>query len=628
MNEKYKICILTYGELGEIAQKAVEESEYEDTEIILRESNTDTIHQVVDTAVSEGCEIFIAGGANAAEFMRYSREHLVELRPSNIDYLKAIKKAVEIGQKPLIAAHRYGRSVDIGLLEELSDVSVDLLLYEDSSELYHGISDSSADVVIGASHALEIAQELQKKSVLLFYSEETIRSAVRRARNLAQDLQKNAFQAKIDQAIINYSPFGIAVTDEFGQIVLFNRTIRKQTGLESARVNGRQLSDLIPSLDPKTFLGNENNQADQRKLINGTMLRCTQTRIDDRGKTIAVLTTLYPDNARKSKHSSPEKGSFRATYSWRDAIGNSPAAEAAIRQAKLLADQIHPILIKGEPGVGKNFFAQCIHNGSLHAGEPYISINTAAIPDQEASRILFGIEDTAGTRAGLLELAQNGTVVLQELSHSSDTVQSCFLKVLTERQFHRLGGTTPIPFRAKLITTINNENAREHIRENLWQRLSVFSLEVPPLRNRKEDILPLFLHLSRDSGINPRWFGKEAEELLQFYSWPGNLAELSSVCKRFAFLVRQVEKPSPSARQNLLIQAIGEDTLFQEFFKKYPLLYNPGSVAPAELAIVLDQIKHLLKYNNDKLAEKLSLSRTTLWRIRKSSQENLISDEK
>ena len=179
MNEKYKICILTYGELGEIAQKAVEESEYEDTEIILRESNTDTIHQVVDTAVSEGCEIFIAGGANAAEFMRYSREHLVELRPSNIDYLKAIKKAVEIGQKPLIAAHRYGRSVDIGLLEELSDVSVDLLLYEDSSELYHGISDSSADVVIGASHALEIAQELQKKSVLLFYSEETIRSAVR-----------------------------------------------------------------------------------------------------------------------------------------------------------------------------------------------------------------------------------------------------------------------------------------------------------------------------------------------------------------------------------------------------------------------------------------------------------------
>ena len=78
----------------------------------------------------------------------------------------------------------------------------------------------------------------------------------------------------------------------------------------------------------------------------------------------------------------------------------------------------------------------------------------------------------------------------------------------------------------------------------------------------------------------------------------------------------------------LNFQAIGEDTLFQEFFKKYPLLYNPGSVAPAELAIVLDQIKHLLKYNNDKLAEKLSLSRTTLWRIRKSSQENLISDEK
>ena len=206
----------------------------------------------------------------------------------------------------------------------------------------------------------------------------------------------------------------------------------------------------------------------------------------------------------------------------------------------------------------------------------------------------------------------------------TDTVQSCILKVLTERQFRRLGGTAPIPFRAKLITTINSENAREHIRENLWQRLSVFSLEVPPLRSRKEDILPLFLHLSRDSGINPRWFGTEAEELLQFYSWPGNLAELSSVCKRFAFLIRQVEKPSPSARQNLLIQAIGENTLFREFLKKYPFLDNPGSVSPAELANALDHIKHLLKYNNDKLAEKLSLSRTTLWRLKKTSQESAI----
>ena len=117
MTEKYKICILTYGKLGEIAQKVVKESEYEDTEIILRESNTDTIHQVVDAAVGEGCEIFIAGGENAAEFMRYSREHLVELRPGNIDYLKALKKTSEIGQKPLIAAHRYGRPVDIALLE-------------------------------------------------------------------------------------------------------------------------------------------------------------------------------------------------------------------------------------------------------------------------------------------------------------------------------------------------------------------------------------------------------------------------------------------------------------------------------------------------------------------------------
>ncbi|MBQ9663421.1 MAG: sigma 54-interacting transcriptional regulator [Oscillospiraceae bacterium] len=619
MEKQFFISVLAYGKLCDMARQAVADLDYEDTEIQIYDCNVDTLPATVEQATNQGCEIFVAGAGNAAAFSRCSQAHLVEIRIGTVDYLRAIRKAVQIGTRPLIAVYRYGRAVDLPLLEELSGVKLELLQYEDSADLYQGVQRSEADVVIGASHAVEIAEELHRKHVLLYFSEASMRSALRRARDLAVDLQKNMFGFRLNQTVLSHAPFGFVATDDRGRILVFNRMLRRQTGLEDVRVQGRPLSEVVPALAPEDFLAGDEMQTDQRRLINGAMQRCVQLRVEDRGKSFGSLTFLYPDNARRSRSEPGEGERFRAHHSWKDAVSLSPAMQSMIREAKLLADQPYPLAIGGEAGVGKSFFAQCIHSGSRRAREPWLSINLAALPDQDAPRILFGVEDGSAVRQGLLELAQEGSVLLQGIGSSTAAVQSCILQVLTDGQFRRIGGVFPVPFRARFITAFN-EGDPALLRDDLWQRLSVFRVEVPPLRRREEDIPALFSLLAQERGVSLRRQGADFDALLRFYSWPGNLSELSAVCQRYLFYLRQTEKPSPSARHQLLIRAIGEDELFAEYRRRYPVLRDPSSAAPEELLPAIEHMKQLLKVSNDRLAEKLSLSRTTLWRIKKENE--------
>ena len=621
MEKEYKICVLAYGKLYEIAQQAKASLEYEDTELEIRRCTVDTLSETVEQAAAGGCEVFIAGAANAAEFNRCSNEHLVEIRLSNIDYLRAIKKAAAIGSRPAIAAYRYGRGVDLPLLEELSGRSLELILYEDSAELYQGIRDSEADVIIGASHAAEIAGELEKKSVLLYFSEDSFLSAVRRARLLAQDLHKNARMTMITRAVLNDTPFGMAVTDEEGKVLYANRALQQQAGLERARLRGRVLSELVPSLATEAFLQSGLRLQDQKRLVNGAMLRCVQTRIEDRGRMIGVLTTLYPDNARRSRTETSGEDSFRARYSWKDATILSPAMKAFVRQAKTYAELPDPVLIEGEAGTGKSFLTQCMHTGSSRATAPYLTVNTAALPDQDVVRVLFGSEDASGVHPGLLELAGNGTVVLLELGHATETVKSCILEAVSNHQFRRLGGVAPVLFRAKVLTVLDSPSESVKIREDLKHWLSVFRLSVPPLRERQEDLPSVFARLALE-GSETRKVGPELAEVLRFYSWPGNLPELTSVCRRYDYLLREAKKPGSGTRQRLLVQAIGEGELFSEYLRQFPVLRDPAKAEPAELVPPLQHMKHLLKYNDNRLAEIFSLSRTTLWRIRKAAEQN------
>lgn len=241
-----------------------------------------------------------------------------------------------------------------------------------------------------------------------------------------------------------------------------------------------------------------------------------------------------------------------------DVICESPSMRALMQQAKVIAEaQVQTILITGESGSGKEVMAQYLHNVRIapqETGEdsyiPFISVNCTALPENLIESELFGhtkgaFTDAKADKKGFFELATGGTLLLDEIGDMRHELQAKLLRVLEDRKIRRLGGTVDLPVDLTLIASTNKDLkaavAEGKFREDLFFRLSAFALHLPPLRERKEDILPLanyFLHFfsQRYQKKNIKEFSPDAERLLALYPWPGNIRELRNVIERCVVL--------------------------------------------------------------------------------------------
>jgi two-component system response regulator AtoC len=242
--------------------------------------------------------------------------------------------------------------------------------------------------------------------------------------------------------------------------------------------------------------------------------------------------------------------SQRGRYDFGRVVTRSPAMREMLEVARKAAESDRTtILIQGESGTGKEVLAKAIHYHSPRAHLPIVELNCAALPETLLESELFGFEPGAFTDArrrkeGLLERAHSGTLFLDEIGNMSPSVQAKLLRVLEEGSFMRLGGTRPISVDVRIIAATNS-NLREAVaqgrfREDLFYRLNVVPISIPPLRERQEDIVPLALdmmeHFNRElkrsfTGLTPR-----AAALLHSYRWPGNIRELKNVVERAMIL--------------------------------------------------------------------------------------------
>ncbi|MBI5109147.1 MAG: sigma-54-dependent Fis family transcriptional regulator [Rhodocyclales bacterium] len=228
------------------------------------------------------------------------------------------------------------------------------------------------------------------------------------------------------------------------------------------------------------------------------------------------------------------------------------AVDAKTRATLLLASRVArtdaTVMLTGESGVGKEVFARYIHEQSARSGGPFVAINCAAIPDNLLEATLFGHEKGAFTgaqvaQAGKFEQANGGTLLLDEISEMPLGLQAKLLRVLQEREVERVGGKKPVPLDIRILATSNRDMAAEvragHFREDLYYRLNVFPLEIPSLRERPGDIVPLarktLAHLAAATGRAAR-FAAGAEQRLQTHAWPGNVRELENVVQRVLIL--------------------------------------------------------------------------------------------
>ncbi len=238
--------------------------------------------------------------------------------------------------------------------------------------------------------------------------------------------------------------------------------------------------------------------------------------------------------------------SMNDSYSLSDIVGNSPQIIETKRLSTIAARNNSTVLLQGESGTGKEMFAQAIHNASPRSAGPFIPINCGAIPMNLLESELFGYEEGAftgakkGGQAGKFELANGGTIFLDEIGEMPLNFQVSLLRILQEKQVIRVGGTTPIPLDVRVIAASNKDLESEvqkgNFRLDLYYRLNVLTIDIPALRDRKEDIILLaqhFLHkLTAKLDKNRITIAPDLCEWLENYTWPGNVRELQNILER------------------------------------------------------------------------------------------------
>ena len=239
------------------------------------------------------------------------------------------------------------------------------------------------------------------------------------------------------------------------------------------------------------------------------------------------------------------KQELRERYDFSHIIGNSGPLRQVYEQVTQVARTNTTVLLRGESGTGKELIAHAIHYNSLRAGKPFIRVSCAALPETLIESELFGYEKGAftgahGRKKGRFELAEGGTLFLDEIGDLSVSTQIKLLRVLQEREFERLGGTETIKVNVRLIAATNKEMERAiaqgEFREDLYYRLNVFTIFMPPLRERKSDVLLLADHFldkyAREHSKSIRRISTPAIDMLTSYHWPGNVRELENIIER------------------------------------------------------------------------------------------------
>jgi DNA-binding NtrC family response regulator len=311
-------------------------------------------------------------------------------------------------------------------------------------------------------------------------------------------------------------------------------------------------------------------------------------------------------------------------------IAESPAFREVVRIAGEVAQsEVSSILLQGESGTGKNVMARQIHAQSTRSKKPILEVSCAAIPDNLLESELLGHEkgaftDAKDTRLGTFELADGGTVVLDEVGELKLELQAKLLHVLEERRLRRVGGTREIYVDVRVIA-LTNRNLDDMVqdggfRQDLFYRLNIFPITVPPLRERPEDILPLATHfldgLQSKFGRKLDGFSREAENHLLGYSWPGNVRELRNVIER-AMILEKDKKIGPTS---LILTPVGESAVMP------PTKASAEEILPAQGIPSLEEMERELVTramrasgnNQTRAAELLGITRDQLrYRLKK-----------
>ena len=415
--------------------------------------------------------------------------------------------------------------------------------------------------MVGGSSTCDLAHQYGLPCVLIESGWGSIDAAITSAASMLRAAQFERERAQTLNTILNSSFQGVLLTDHLGQVEMSNRYALERLGAGKGPLKGRLVTEFFPDLPYRTLL--DQRQAVQAQLFScggqDYMLNCVSVGGEEGPRCVitfqSVEKILREEGAIRAR---AHRQGFVAKHTFQDIRRTSSALEQTIRIAKEFSTAEANILIRGETGTGKELFAQSIHNTSPRRNGPFVAINCAALPDNILESELFGHVEGAftgamkGGKAGFFEIAHRGTLFLDEIGDISPKLQGQLLRVLQEHEIIRVGGDTVIPVDVRVITATNKDLSSEvqqgAFREDLFYRLNVMQIEIPPLRDRREDI-PVLCDYYLD--YYNKAFARNIEKVdpdfmreLLLYDWKGNVRELKNIFERCFLLSpgRELEK--------------------------------------------------------------------------------------
>ena len=430
--------------------------------------------------------------------------------------------------------------------------------------------------------------------------------------------------------IFNTINEGIVIANNKGEIIYINKAAISILKVDDKSIIGETISKVLPfcKLLSKTLATGKKylHHEVYSEEYNNHYMVSSQPILDENGNLFGGVAVIRD---MKTVRQIYQKITGQPSTSFNDIIHQSQIMEELILSAQHYASSNSTILIRGETGSGKELFARAIHNASSRRNNIFLAINCTAIPDTLLESELFGYEEgtftgaNKGGKLGLFELACDGTLFLDEIGDISSTLQAKLLRVLQEHTVRRIGGNREIPINVRIISA-TNRNLEEMVqndmfRQDLYYRLNVIPLCLPPLRERREDIALLanYLFNSTVSDINPsvKTLSPEAIKKLESYDYPGNVRELSNIIERAINMARKpVITPDDIvfSTQNQSVNTNNYDNKIIDFNLN-------AAVKNTEKRIIREALK---EFNSSrKLGAALGISHTSI--IRKMKEYNL-----
>ena len=611
----------------------------------------DAVHEI-DAVGAGRPDVVIAGGSNGAYLKTRVSVPVVLIGPTGFDVMHALARARRDGAKVALVTH--GNTPDeVRRFIAAYGIDVTFASYQsaqDAESVVLDLRDRGIQAVVGPGLIADLAANAGMGAVFL-YSRASVRAAFDTALEVAQATRRETVRRQRLDNLLQHLRDGVVALDAQGRVEAMNQRLANVLGIDAAQAVGRALLDLAPDLAGSL----PDADGDTFCTVRGASYVVHRGPLASSSSAAGTVLTFQESRAverlDRTLRSRQRVQQFSARYQLGDIVGVSDSIERVRTLVQRYAKSDATVLILGESGTGKEMVAQSMHQLSARRDFAFVAINCGAFPEALLESELFGYEEGAftgarkGGKAGLIEVAHRGTLFLDEIAEMPLSLQSRLLRVLQEREVVRLGSTEPTRVDIRVVAATHRALTEGievgSFRADLYYRLNILSIALPPLRERPNDLLPLAVELllqaaSREPRLAARLPDADAakrvlaslSEPFKRYTWPGNVRELQNVIERIAVELADADMgtgtDSNSAAETVFTREVLR-TVAPEIFDQPHTRAKKAALTLRERSrhVEADEIRAALAAcdgDRDAVCQALGISKTTLWRKLNAAQ--------